>query len=378
MERREAGVDRGLLLTAVALILVGVFCVFNASYARAEGSTATGHNPFYFLIRQSLWAGVSLVALWAAMRYPYWRLRGIWCQALVISVALLLAVLVIGIEVNGSRRWLGVGQVRFQPSELAKLAVVVGIAAYSTLWRERIRDLKRGFAPAVVGLALIGALVAKEDLGTALSLVGTGLLMLYLAGARPRHMLGLLAATALVGVLFVIVEPYRMERIWAWVDPWGHYKRGPGYQPIQGYLALGSGGVLGKGIARGTLKFFYLPAEHTDYIFATIGEEFGLVGCAALIVGFVILIARGLAVARRTQDWFGSLLAAGMTCMLGVQALLNVAVVSGTVPATGVPLPFISYGGSSLLFTALAVGIILNVSQHPRGPAKGARTAVGW
>ena len=136
-------------------------------------------------------------------------------------------------------------------------------------------------------------------------------------------------------------------------------------QPV---LALGSGGILGKGIARGTQKFFYLPAEHTDYIFATIGEEFGLLGTAALLLGFVVLIARGLAIARRTQEWFGSLLAAGMTCMLGLQALLNVAVVTGTVPATGVPLPFISYGGSSLLFTAIAVGIVLNVSQHPRGP----------
>lgn len=377
MERSEPGIDRGLLLTAVALILVGVFCVFNASYPRAEQSAVTGQNPFYFLLRQGLWAGLSIGALWAAMRFPYWQLRRFWWQALVASVVLLMLVLVIGIEVNGSKRWLGYGPLRFQPSELAKLAVVIGIAGYSALWKERIRDLKRGFAPAVAGLVFIGALVAKEDLGTAISLVGTGLLMLYLAGARREHLLGLLAGTAVVGFLFVLVEPYRMERIWAWLDPWGHYKRGPGYQPIQGFMALGSGGVLGKGIAHGTSKFFYLPAEHTDYIFATIGEEFGLVGCTALILGFVVLIARGLAISRRTQDWFGSLLAAGMTCMLGVQALLNVAVVSGTVPATGVPMPFISYGGSSLLFTTLAVGIILNVSQHPRGPVRAVRPA-GW
>jgi cell division protein FtsW len=282
------------------------------------------------------------------------------------------AVLFVGIRVNGAKRWLGFGLLRFQPSELAKLAVVVALATYSDCFRGRIRHFARGFMPPVLLLFAVGGLIAKEDLGTAISLVLTGLMVLYLAGARPSHMIGLVGGAAGVAGLFVMVQPYRLDRVRAWLDPWRHYN-GPGYQPVHGLLALGSGGIFGDGIAGGKEKFLYLPAEHTDYIFATIGEEFGLIGGAALLVTFLILVVRGLTVAHRSRDWFGSLLAAGLTSMLGIQALLNVAVVTSTIPATGVPLPFISYGGSSLVFTTIAVGIILNVSQQRNARAGEAR-----
>jgi cell division protein FtsW len=362
MEKREAGPDRWLLLTAVSLVFLGVFVVFDASYARAGQSTGTGNNPFFYLNRQALWAALSLGALWLGMCFPYQHYRRVAHWGLGLSLFLLVAVLFVGISVNGSKRWLGFGLLRFQPSELAKIAVVIALAAYSDAFRTRIRELK-GFVLPVGVLLVVGALVAKEDLGTAISLVLTGLIVLYLGGARPAHMGALLAGAVAVGVGFVMIEPYRLDRVRAWLDPWGHYN-GPGYQPVHGLLALGSGGFFGKGIALGTQKFLYLPAEHTDYIFATIGEEFGLIGSAALLAAFFLLVVRGLTVAHRTQDWFGSLLAAGLTAMLGVQAVLNVAVVTSSIPATGVPLPFISYGGSSLVFTTLAAGIILNVSQN--------------
>lgn len=366
MERREAGPDRWLLLTAVALVFLGVFIVFDASYARAAQSQFTGKDPFFYLKRQAMWAGLAVIFLWAASALPYWRLRRWWMPAITAAIGLLVVVLVVGAEINGSKRWIDLGPVSFQPSEFAKLAVVLCLASYSDLWRDRIRHFTRGFIPAAVLLGVVAGLVALEDLGTAISLGVTGILMLYMAGARRGHLALLIVGAMALATVAVMVEPYRMDRFRAWWDPWRYYD-GPGYQPVHGLLALGSGGVFGNGLARGTQKYQYLPAEHTDYILATIGEELGLVGCVALILAFVALVVRGLTVAHRSQDWFGSLLAAGLTAMLGVQAALNVAVVTCFVPATGVPLPFISYGGSSLVFTTIAVGIILSVSQHSAG-----------
>jgi cell division protein FtsW len=224
---------------------------------------------------------------------------------------------------------------------------------------------------AVVGL--LGALVAKEDLGTAITLVCTGLLMIFMMGARLLHMAGLLVAAGAAGVGFLMAEPYRMERVYGWLDliyrPLVRHDD-VNYQPWQGLVALGSGGPTGQGLGRGVAKYMYLPAEHTDYIFATIGEETGLWGTLGLLALFAYVLIRGLTIAHRTRDWFGSLAAAGMVSLVGIQALLNMAVVTCLVPCTGVPLPFISYGGSSLVFTALALGIVLNISQSSqRAPA---------
>jgi cell division protein FtsW len=212
----------------------------------------------------------------------------------------------------------------------------------------------------------LGGLVAIEDLGTAVSMILTSTLVIHMSGARKRHM----ALLGLIGGLFfcafVMHKSYRRDRITAFVNPFTEKAyNGAGYQPAHSLIALGSGGWRGNGIGLGRQKYLYLPAEHTDYIFATVGEEMGLVGTLAVLAAFVLLVVRGLTIAHRTRDRFGSLLAAGLTCMIGIQALMNVAVVTSSVPATGVPLPFISYGGSSLLFVMLAIGMILNISQNP-------------
>src|SRR5437764_10145617 len=220
MERQESGPDRWLLATTVALVFLGVFVVFDASYARAGQSSGTHYNPFFYLTRQALYSVLSLVMLWAAMRLPYQTLRRWAVWGLGISLLLLVAVLFVGIRVNGAKRWLGFGLLRFQPSELAKIAVVIALAAYSDCFRGRIRHFTRGFMPPVAALFAIGGLIAKEDLGTAISLVLTGLTVLYLSGARPTHMLALLGGAAGVAGMFVMVQPYRLERVRAWLDPW--------------------------------------------------------------------------------------------------------------------------------------------------------------
>lgn len=359
--------DIRLLIATLLLLFLGLAIVLDASFARGQLS---GNDPYLFFKRQAMWAGVSLGVLFVAMQVPYWFFRRFWMVGVVAAVVLLILVMVpgIGIEVNGSRRWLGFSFMRFQPSEFAKIALVIFLARYAELWRGRIHHFSKGFLPPVFVVGILGGLVAKEDLGTAITLGTTGLLLIFMMGARPKHMLGLLVAALVVGVGFLFAEPYRMERVRGWIDliyqPLVRHDN-VNYQPWQGLVALGSGGPTGQGVGRGIAKFMYLPAEHTDYIFATIGEEAGLVGCLVLLGLFAWLVVRGLTIAHRTRDWFGSLLAAGMVSLVGVQAILNIAVVTCLVPCTGVPLPFISYGGSSLVFTTLALGIVLNISQFP-------------
>jgi len=373
---RDNHPDWWLLLAAVALLFLGVFVVFDSSYARAAQSAAFGRDSFYFLKRQSLWALLSLVALAVVMRIPYWRLARYWPVFLIVSMLALVLVLIpgIGLERNGSRRWLGYGMLTVQPSEFAKLAMVIFIAAYAAVRKASVKDPVYGLAPILLVVSVLGGLVAIEDLGTGASLVFTGLLMTYLAGARKRHLGAFCLAGLLAFVIFISHKEYRLQRVKAFVNPWEYYD-GAGYQPAQSLVALGSGGLTGKGIARGNQKLLYLPAEHTDYIFATVGEEMGLIGSVALLAGLCFLVIRGLTVAHRTNDRFGSMLAAGSSCMIAVQAVMNVAVVTSSIPATGVPLPFISYGGSALVFTMVSVGIILNVSQYPNGRADSLRVS---
>jgi cell division protein FtsW len=371
--RERESCDRSLLCVTVFLLLIGTVIVLETSYARAMSSAAMGNDAFFFFKRQLMWAVLSLGTLGFALNFPYWRLRRFWVAGVFLSIGLLVLVLLIGKESGGSKRWLGVGPISFQPSEFAKIAMILFLARYSDLWRSRISNLMKGFVPPVAVVLGIGGLIAKEDLGTAITTIVTGVLMIGMMGARPKHMIGLGGVAVLAGVGLILIEPYRMDRIWGWLDLMAnplHPHAGSAYQPSQGLIALGSGGVYGQGIMRGIAKHLYLPAEHTDYIFATVGEETGFVGCAALLGLFATLSVLGLTIAHRTRDWFGSLLAAGFTCMVAVQALLNIAVVVGIVPCTGVPLPFISYGGSSLVFTTLAMGVVLNISQYPAGPGE--------
>jgi cell division protein FtsW len=367
--------DSLLLWLTFLLLGIGIVSVYDASYAIAVEKLHG--DSFHFVKMQAAWAGVGLLALLGATRLPYWKWKKVAVIGLALSVFLLLAVLIphVGITVNHARRWLGHGQIRFQPSELAKLVLVLYLARMLAGSLKIKTHPKQGLAPPLIVIGILAALIAKEpDLGTALVLSATGLVMLFLAGARPAHLGAILGAAAVAVALFVAFEPYRAHRITAFLDPKADQYH-TGYQVWHALIALGSGGVGGMGLGEGREKLF-IPEPRTDFIFPVIAEEWGLIGTLALVALFVFVAARGFGIAYRTRDPFGALLAAGITTLISVQALINMAVATASIPDTGVPLPFISYGGSSLVLMMLGMGILLNISCYPDGPEGPARDKI--
>jgi cell division protein FtsW len=358
--------DVPLLLAVLTLLGVGIVMVFSASSVE---SLAYYGTPYYFLERQLIWASLGLFAMFWFSRFDYWRLRRYAWPMGIATFVLLVAVLVphIGREVLGARRWIGFGSLVFQPSELSKLTMVVLFAHTLTEEKAEPQSFRRGVLKHLFMLAVAFALILKEpDLGTALSLAGTAVVMLWVAGARTWQ----LAAIGLLGVpvvlLLILVEPYRLRRLTAFLHP-ASDPLGSGYHIIQSMYAIGSGGLFGVGLGRSSLKYFYLPEQHTDFIFSILAEELGFLGAVTVLALYFLFAWRGFKVAVQAPDRFGAVLAAGLTVMVLLQALMNVAVVTASMPITGIPLPFISYGGSSLVFVLAGVGILLNISRHAGG-----------
>ncbi|HHV15206.1 MAG TPA: putative lipid II flippase FtsW [Gelria sp.] len=362
MRLKKGPPDFVLFITTLALVGMGLIMVFSSSAVTAN---VENHSPYYFFQRQLLWALIGLVVMIVLMRINYLRLRALAFPLMVVAIVCLLLVLTpLGVEGGGSTRALGLGGLSFTPSELAKLAVVMFLAKTMEINIDKIRSFKNGVLPYLLVMAVICALViVQPDLGTAFVIAGTIFGMLLVAGARWLH-LGLLGVAGAGAVaLAIIVEPYRAQRIVAFIDPW-KYPTDKGYQTIQSLYALGSGGLFGVGLGRSRQKFFYLPEQHTDFIFAILGEELGFMGAFLVLILFLLFAWRGFKIAMNAPDTFGSLLAAGITIMIVFQAFVNIAVVCGALPVTGITLPFISYGGSSLLFTMAGVGLLLNVSRY--------------
>ena len=360
---RKLTPDRVLFGIVLALVGVGVVMVYSASAILAADRF---HDPLFFLKKQCFWALLGFGCLWLAMRLDYRRLEGLVGPLLLASLALLVLVLVppFGQEINGTRRWLRGGPVSVQPVELAKFALVVYLASFLARRRELVQSFGRGLLPPLVIASVMAALTMRQpDLGNAVALVILALGLAYLAGARLLHM-GLIAGAALpVVAVLIAMKPYRWRRMVAFVNPWED-PQGSGFQIIQSFLALGSGGWFGRGLGESKQKLFYLPEPHTDFVFAILGEELGLVGGAALIALFTLLIWRGLRIGLRAPDAFGSFLALGITLMLATQIVVNLGVVTGALPTKGLPLPFISFGGSAMLMTMFSAGVLLNISQH--------------
>jgi cell division protein FtsW len=354
---------RILVFATLGLVAFGLVMVYSATSASAA---IGGHDPMYYLKRQGAFALVGVLLLVAASRADFRSLRRLAPMLVLTSLGLCLAVLALGSSVNGARRWLGIGPITFQPSELAKLGVAVWAAVYLARCGppRTIRELARPVG-ILVGLFCI-LLLAEPDLGTAIVIVLMVAAILGVAGT-PLRTLGLGGAVVTVVTLAAVwFEPYRRARIFSFLHPWDD-AQGAGYQTVQAITGLGSGGIFGHGLGKSVQKINYLPEAHTDMIFAVIGEELGLVGVAALITAFTLFAWAGLRVALRCRDPFGKALAVGLVTLVCAQAAVNVAAVLGLAPLTGIPLPFVSYGGSSLAVTLTAVGILLNIAGSGEG-----------
>ena len=356
----------GLFTIVLLLTCVGIVMVYSASSVAAQ---AQYHDSTWFLKRQLLYEALGLVGLCAAWRIHYVQLRRFTLPLLAGTLLALALVLMphIGRVAGGARRWISLGgPANLQPAELAKLALILYLAHFLANRGRRTREFGAGMIPPLMVLGLMVLPILKQpDLGSALILVLIAFVMLFTGGARLRH-LAAAGAAAVPAVLLVIMHAgYRSQRLLAFLHPWRD-PQGSGFHIIQSLLALGSGGLLGLGLGHSRQKFFYLPERHTDFIFAIIGEELGLLGTIAVILLFAALALWGYRIAMRCPDRYGTLLVSGLTTMLVGQAVLNIGVVSGSLPITGVPLPFISYGGSSLVLNDIAVGILLNISQYAR------------
>ena len=362
---RKLKSDKVLFLATLLLVCASVVMVYSASAVLAMGRFQ--QPPWFFLLKQVIWAVIGIGLLGAAMRVDYRLLRRpvVIRSALAISVAALIVVF-FGPAINGTRRWFSIGGVGIQPSELAKVAVIVFTAATLELRMEKM-DRIRALAPVVAVTALVcGLIVLEPDFGTAFTLLMIVGVMVFAAGLPYRYLAGLTLVLAPLLFAVLVSAPYRVQRLLAFLDPWAD-PYGTGYQIIQSQIAVGTGGLLGQGLMAGVQKLYYLPHPHTDFIYAVIAEETGLLGAVVVLLCFGVILWRGLGIAASAPDRFGAFLALGITMMVTFQAFFNISVVLGLLPTKGIPLPFVSAGGSSLLINLLAMGILLSVSQHTAG-----------
>jgi cell division protein FtsW len=357
--------DTLIIITTLLLLGIGVVIVYSAS---AVLSAQKFDDQFFYAKRQLMWAVLGIISMFVMMNYDYQRLRRVAKPLLIICFLFLIAVAIPGIGSvrGGSRAWLGIGSFGIQPSEFAKLGIIIFFAYMLEKTQDRITQFKRGLLPPLtIVVSAVGLIMLEPDLGQSVVLMGTAIIIIFAAGARIAHLLGLasLAIPAFVGL--VVVAPYRLKRIFAFMDPWA-YELDAGYHIIQSLYALGPGGLMGLGLGRSRQKFLYLPEPQTDFVFSILAEELGFIGGATVLLLFLLLVWRGLRTAITAPDTFGSLLAVGITGMIAVQVIINIGVVTGSMPVTGITLPLISYGGSSLTLMLTGIGILLNISRQTR------------
>lgn len=354
-------IDRWLFSATVGLALFGVVMVYSAS---AVIALQENHSQFHYVIKQTVWTSLGFVAMFVAMRFDYQRLNQRWIIYGLLIVTVLLLVAVFGFRpVNGARRWIRLGGFSMQPSEIAKLSLALFLARFLAQRAGEEASFWKTFLPCFAILGVVAGLVAKEtDLGTALMLAIICFTICFAAGMRPRHLVYALVPGLLFVGKMLIFTPFRWRRLISFVDPWAD-QQGAGYQVVQSLIAVGSGGTHGLGFAQGRQKLLFLPFAHSDFIYAVIGEELGLIGALVVVFVFAIFLWRGMRAALRAPDRFGMLLGVGIVVGIVAQALLNMSVVLALLPTKGIPLPLISYGGSSVVPTLAGVGILLNISQ---------------
>ncbi|MGC5325613.1 stage V sporulation protein E [Brevibacillus sp. SYSU BS000544] len=364
MSKVRTAPDFFIIFATLFLLGIGIVMVYSASAVYAY-HTFEG-DSYYFSKRQFIFAILGIASMYVMMNVDYWVWKKWAKTGFIVSLALLVLVLIIGKEVNGAKSWLGLGSFGIQPGEFAKF----GVAAFLAMWlsdnQKKIVLFQKGLAPALaIPSACFALIMLQPDLGTGTVLMGMSILMIFVAGARISHFvgLGLLGVAGFAGL--IISAPYRIARITAFLDPWED-PLGKGYQIIQSLYAIGPGGLLGLGLGQSRQKFSYLPEPYNDFIFSIVAEELGFIGGSLVLLLFLLLVWRGMRVAITAPDLFGSLLALGIVGMIAIQVLINVGVVTGMFPVTGITLPFLSYGGSSLTLMLTGVGILLNISRFSR------------
>ncbi|MCU1298883.1 MAG: cell cycle protein [Acidobacteriaceae bacterium] len=359
---KRISVDRWLFIVTLLLVFVGLVMVFSASAVMAKERYGSG---YFFLLRQLGWAAAGIIAMVVAMKVDYSRFKhpAVVYSLLGVTTLMLMSVFLLG-RAHNTHRWIHFGGFSFQPSEMAKPALILFLAFFLESRTKTMDDWRNTLLPSIVPtLVFIGLIVFQPDLGTAIACAAITACVLFVAGLELKYLGYAFAASILPLYLLIFHVAYRRDRILAFLNPYSD-PQGRGFHIIQSLIAVSTGGVTGVGLMEGKQKLFYLPEPHTDFIFSVISEELGLVGAIIIVVLFAIFLWRGIRTAMRTQDMFGRFLAVGITSMVVVQAFINISVVLGLMPTKGIPLPFISYGGSSLFVTLACVGVLLNVTKH--------------
>lgn len=362
MNKKSGTIDFPLFIVILILLSIGVNMVFSASMWEDKQFY---NDSFHHLKKQIVWASLGIVSMLAAANIDYKKLKNkkLIFSGMVVTIFLLIIVLFMP-AVNGAKRWIGVGSLGIQPSEIAKLMIILYSSENITRKGEKIKSFGKGVIPILLIAGLFAFLILLEpNMSTAVIIVTVAIMLLFAGGAKINHLAGIFILGVIVAVIGIKIEPYRMKRFLAFRNPWAD-PLGDGYQAIQSLYALGSGGLLGVGLGQSHQKLYYIPEAQNDFIFSIIAEELGFIGVLFIIILFAVLVWRGYKIALNCKDKFGSLIATGITSLIAVQSSINFLVVSSFMPITGVTLPLISYGGSSLLFTMVELGILLNISRQ--------------
>ena len=355
-------VRRSIFSIVAVLVGVGIVMIYSASAIYAYSNM---HDSLYFLKRHLIYLAAGLVLMFIAMSVDLKRIKELSKPMMLVSILLLVLVLVphISKEISGAKRWFKLGPVNFQPSEFAKIAILIYMADFIARKKELVKSFMRGYVPAMLILGTtVGLILLEPDLGTSVTISVITIMMLYVSGLRVSYIIASLLASLPLMYALLFRVPFRKRRIMIFLNPWAD-KRGTGFQIIQSFIALGSGGLLGVGLGQSRQKLFYLPASHTDFIFSIIGEELGFIGTASVVILFILFVWEGMKVAMRTSGLFEKMLSFGIVSMIALEAIINIGVTAGALPTKGLPLPFISYGGSGLIFHLAAVGLLLNAAK---------------
>ncbi|NMB26737.1 MAG: putative lipid II flippase FtsW [Tissierellia bacterium] len=361
---KKKACDFTLLLATLLLVFIGIIMVFSSSWP--EGIKIM-NDGYYFLKKQVIAATLGLVALIFFMNFDYRRLKRM--SKFIFTMSIFSGFLIftpLGIVIKGARRWVNLGFTTFMPSDIIKLGSIIFLAAFLSKRKDDVIDIKKGVIPTLIIIGLsCGMIYLQKDLGTTITLGATLISIFFVAGMKFTHLLVMMCG-ATIGLIKAITDEehkYRMRRFTAFLDPFAD-KTDTGWQAVQSLYALGSGGLFGLGLGKSRQKFFYIPEPHNDFIFAIIGEELGFLGALTVILLLLLLIWRGIRIALNVEDLFGCLLTTGIVALITIQSLIHIAVVTSSIPTTGIPLPFVSYGGTSLILYMSAVGILLNISRH--------------